>query len=52
MNIDYEVTPLFPTLVHNLKIENFAAIKPQLLDYIYGEIRKDPFGIKRSNMGG
>jgi len=46
------ITPIFPTLIHHLKVDNFSSIKDQLIEFVYEEQRKDPEGSKISNIGG
>ena len=43
---------LFPTVIHELKVDNFKSIKNDLVNFVYGEREKDPEGLKFSNMGG
>tara|TARA_B100000029_G_scaffold463628_1_gene497061 strand:+ start:118 stop:705 length:588 start_codon:yes stop_codon:yes gene_type:complete len=43
---------LFPTVIHELKVDNFRLIKEDLVKFVYGEREKDPRGLRFSNMGG
>ena len=43
---------LFPTVIHELKVEKFKSIKKNLLKFVYEEQEKDPQGLRFSNMGG
>ena len=43
---------LFPTVIHELKVDNFRSIKKDLVKFVYDEREKDPQGLKFSNMGG
>ena len=43
---------LFPTVIHELKVDNFKSIKNDLVNFVYSEREKDPAGLKFSNMGG
>ena len=43
---------LFPTVIHELKVDNFRSIKNDLVKFVYEEREKDPQGLKFSNMGG
>ena len=43
---------LFPTVIHELKVDNFRSIKEDLVKFVYGEREKDPRGLRFSNMGG
>ena len=43
---------LFPTVIHELKVDNFRSIKKDLVKFVYEEREKDPQGLKFSNMGG
>ena len=43
---------LFPTVIHQIKVDNFKSIKNDLVNFVYGEREKDPEGLKFSNMGG
>ena len=43
---------IFPTVVHELKMENFKSLKKELVQFVYEEQKKDPEGLRFSNMGG
>ena len=43
---------LFPTIIHELKVDNFRSIKKYLVKFVYDEREKDPKGLNFSNMGG
>ena len=43
---------LFPTVIHELKVDNFSSIKEDLVKFVYEEREKDPKGLNFSNMGG
>ena len=43
---------LFPTVIHELKVNNFRSIKEDLVKFVYEEREKDPRGLRFSNMGG
>ena len=43
---------LFPTVIHELKVDNFRSIKEDLVKFVYEEREKDPRGLRFSNMGG
>ena len=43
---------LFPTVIHELKVDNFKSIKSELVKFAYEEKEKDPNGLILSNMGG
>ena len=46
------ITAVFPTLIHELKVDDFPSIKDQLIEFVYEEQRKDSEGNKISNIGG
>ena len=46
------ITPIFPTLIHQLKVDNYSSIKHQLIEFVYDERKKDIEGCIISNMGG
>ena len=43
---------LFPTVIHELKVDNFRSIKEDLVKFVYEEREKDHRGLRFSNMGG
>ena len=43
---------LFPTVIHELKVDNFGLIKKGLVEFVYEEREKDSKGLKFSNQGG
>ena len=45
------IIPIFPTLIHGVEIENFKDEQQNLIDFVYGEQKKDPKGIELSNHG-
>ena len=47
-----KVLPLFPSVIHNLQVENYPAVKDRVLEFIYEEQKKDPQGRSVSNLGG
>ncbi len=46
------IIPIFPTLIHGIELENFKDEQQNLIDFVYGEQKKDPKGIKLSNYAG
>ena len=52
MNLTYNTTTIFPTIIHQFDIGGFEHIKGQLIDYSYNLKKKDPVGTKLSNHGG
>ena len=52
MDLNYKVTPIFPTCIHSLEIDNFDTYRDQLVKEIYQERDEDPVGRKKSNYGG
>ena len=46
------IIPLFPTIIHGIEVEEFKESSQDLLDFVYGEQKKDPDGINLSNQGG
>ena len=52
MDLNYKVTPIFPTCIHSLEIDNFDTYRDQLVREIYQERDEDPVGRKKSNYGG
>lgn len=52
MNLTYNTTTIFPTIIHQFDIGGFEHIKEQLIDYSYNLKNKDPEGTKLSNHGG
>ena len=43
---------LFPTVIHELKVEKFKSIKKNLIKFVYEEQEKDSEGLRLSNIGG
>ncbi len=43
---------IFPTVIHELKVENFKSLKNRLVQFVYEEQKRDPEGVCLSNMGG
>ena len=43
---------LFPTVIHELKVDNFGLIKKGLVEFVYEEREKDSKGLEFSNQGG
>ena len=52
MDLNYKVTPIFPTCIHSLEIDNFDTYRDQLIKESYQDTDKDPMGRKLSNRGG
>ena len=46
------IIPLFPTLIHNIKIKDFGKIQDQLTEFVYEQENNDPMGVIFSNEGG
>ena len=43
---------LFPTVIHEFKVDNFGLIKKGLVEFVYEEREKDSKGLEFSNQGG
>ena len=43
---------LFPTIIHQVKVNNFKFIQDDLINFAYQEREKDPIGVEKSNRGG
>ena len=43
MNIRYNAYPLFPSVVHYIKLNDFEQIKKEIIDFVYQEKRINPF---------
>ena len=43
---------LFPTVIHQIKVDNFKSIKNDLIKFVYWEREEDPHGVNFSNVGG
>ena len=43
---------LFPTVIHELKVDNFGSIKKDLVNYVYEQKQRDSQGVSFSNVGG
>tara|TARA_B100000287_G_C20346675_1_gene668036 strand:- start:43 stop:660 length:618 start_codon:yes stop_codon:yes gene_type:complete len=43
---------LFPTIIHEVKVNNFESIQDDLINFAYREREKDPKGVALSNRGG
>ena len=52
MDLNYKVTPIFPTCIHSLEIDNFDTYRDQLIKESYQGRDEDPIGRKISNYGG
>ena len=52
MDLNYKVTPIFPTCIHSLEIDNFDTYRDQLIKESYQGRDEDPIGRKLSNRGG
>ena len=52
MDLNYKVTPIFPTCIHSLEIDNFDTYRDQLVKESYQGRDEDPIGRKISNYGG
>ena len=46
------ITAIFPTLIHELKVDDFPSIKDQLIEFVYEEKELWPSGNYVSNIGG
>ena len=46
------ITPIFPTLVHQFKVNNFNDVRDILIKFVYDEQKNDPKGTRISNSGG
>ncbi len=52
MDLNYKVTPIFPTCIHSLEIDNFHTYRDQLIKESYQGRDEDPTGRELSNEGG
>ena len=52
MDLNYKVTPIFPTCIHILEIDNFDTYRDQLIKESYQDRNEDPMGGELSNRGG
>ena len=52
MDLNYKVTPIFPTCIHILEIDNFDTYRDQLIKESYQDRNEDPMGRELSNRGG
>ena len=52
MDLNYKVTPIFPTCIHSLEIDNFDTYRDQLIKESYQNRDEDPMGRELSNRGG
>jgi|TARA_B100000131_G_scaffold162261_1_gene156935 uncharacterized protein (TIGR02466 family) len=52
MDLDYNVTPIFPTCIHTLRIKNFDEYKDKLIEETYQEREENSIGRQVSNCGG
>ena len=52
MDLNYKVTPIFPTCIHSLEIDNFDTYRDQLIKESYQNRDEDPIGRELSNRGG
>ena len=43
---------IFPTVIHQIKVDNFKSIKNDLIKFVYWERKEDPHGVNFSNVGG
>ena len=43
---------IFPTIIHEIKVNNFESIQDDLINFAYQEREKDPIGVVKSNRGG
>ena len=43
---------IFPTIVHEVKVEGFESVKNNLVEYVYEQQKEDPDGVTFSNHGG
>ena len=48
----YNIFPLFPSIVHQVQMDNYDDIRSEIISYIYKQKRKDPQGVSNSNWGG
>ena len=52
VDLNYNLTNIFPVSVHGYNISKFDEIQQQLIDYVYDLEKKDPIGVEKSNRGG
>ena len=52
MDLNYKVTPIFPTCIHTIDIDNFDDYKYELIKETYQERDENLTGRKLSNEGG
>ena len=43
---------LFPSVIHELKVDNFKSIKKELIEFVYDQHQRDSVGVDFSNVGG
>ena len=43
---------LFPTVIHEIDVENFSEVQQPIIDFIYAEREANPTGLNHSNCGG
>ena len=43
---------IFPTVIHELKVEKFKSIKDKLVEFVYKQQEEDLDGVNFSNVGG
>ena len=48
----HNIFPLFPSIVHQVQMDNYDDIRSEIISYIYKQKRKDPQGVSNSNWGG
>ena len=46
------IIPVFPNLIHCIKVDNFKDIQEDLINFVYEEESLDPIGVIKSNEGG
>ena len=52
MDLEYNVTSIFPTLIHSFRIKNFDEYKDKLIEETYQEREEHSIGRQISNCGG
>ena len=48
----HKISPLFPSIIHQVEMDNYDDIRKEVISYVYEERRKDPKGVNHSNTGG
>ena len=43
---------LFPSVIHELKVDNFKSIKKELIEFVYDQHQRDSVGVDFTNVGG